>query len=1123
MSTNPDFRRQFGYAATFAGLALGFLWLHSSAWMGDVQLHTLMELAATLLALFVSVLALIRYYSQKDDTFLFIGAGFFGTGLLDGYHAVVTSQHFAWLFPSTPPSLIPWSWFASRLFLSMSLCLSWYFWQRERKLGEAGWVNETTVYGLFTALTAACFVFFTLVPMATGYGAGLMVPRPQEFIPAILFAVALIGYLHKGRWRTDSFEHWLVLSLIVGFASQAMFMPTSGRLYDGMFNAAHWLKILSYICVLAGLLVNMYRLFRLSAGDPILVQNSATGAFVSVNQRLANLFGYTPEQMLGLDMRALSAGAPPWTPGDLPKLLRQFPPGRPQVFEWQCRAKDGRLFWAEIDLQRGGAFAGSETLVSRVRDISERKQAEDALAYGDGILQAVTIGTAELVAGESLAAGMLKALRIVGETINVDRVLVLENNPEPFQPPLLRHAWQAANIAVRMDQAVLLAGGPEEAKALGLWLAPLCDGKPVIGRLHDMEGPVRRMLERLQNKSMLLMPIVVGDSLWGMIGIDECKRDREWTATEIDVLETFAKIIGIVIVRNNAQLSLQKSEERFRAVSETAQDAIIMADAAGRVEYWNRAAERTLGYTAAEAHGQDVHRWITPQGFREQATAGMRTFAATGHGDVFGKTLERAALRKDGVEIPIDLCLAGMRIGQEWHSIAILRDISERKQAEAQIARMARHDALTGLVNRAAFIEAMEHAIALYRRGGRGFALLSLDLDHFKDINDTLGHPVGDRLLQDVAERLGATIRKSDIVARFGGDEFAVIGTDIRDPQDAAVLAGKLIKAIGAPYSIQGNLVRTNASIGIAMYGPDAPDAETLLSHADLALYCAKSQGRGAYHFFTDSLNTEMRTRVTLGDELRSGIAAGQLFLMYQPQVDAPTGRVTGVEALVRWRHPLRGVILPAEFIPVAEKNGLIVALGHWVLVQACRQMKEWLNAGIAPPLVAVNVSALQFRRPLELAQDIDSVLQQTGVPPDKLELELPGGVLMDASHEHGGVLLRLRRAGLRIAINDFGTGYLSLDYLRRFPVDRLKVAQSFAPDLTPASGNAATVRAAIGLGHEFNMKVVVERVETGEQLNQIVSWGCRQVQGYYFSRPLTPEDIRPILNAGVIQALQVI
>jgi diguanylate cyclase (GGDEF)-like protein/PAS domain S-box-containing protein len=472
----------------------------------------------------------------------------------------------------------------------------------------------------------------------------------------------------------------------------------------------------------------------------------------------------------------------------------------------------------------------------------------------------------------------------------------------------------------------------------------------------------------------------------------------------------------------------------------------------------------------------------------------------------------------------------GRYLGRVW----FYRNVTDRKLTEAKITRLARFDLLTGLVNRGVFVEALEKAIAGAHRGDRTFAVLFLDIDHFKDVNDTLGHPLGDLLLQDVAQRLRAIVRETDTVARFGGDEFAIVLAGIQDSSvvanagcdqtagqvaagAAAVVADKILCSLGEPFSIQGNHIRSGTSIGISVYGPGSPDAETMLSQADMALYRAKSEARGTYRFFNEDMDTEIRARVTVGNELREAIASEQLFLMYQPQVNIDTGTIVGLEALVRWQHPTRGIVGPGHFIPEAERNGLIVPLGHWVMRDACRQMKQWFAAGIAPPLISVNLSGVQFKRPLELERDIAEIMSECGLPAPLLELELTESVLMEASREHNDLLLRFREAGYRIAIDDFGSGYSSLDYLRRYPVDRMKIAQRFIADIGPMPGNNAIVRAALGLARELDIEVVVEGVETSAQLELLKAWGCRTVQGFYFARPLAEPDVTRLLRVGRI------
>ena len=450
----------------------------------------------------------------------------------------------------------------------------------------------------------------------------------------------------------------------------------------------------------------------------------------------------------------------------------------------------------------------------------------------------------------------------------------------------------------------------------------------------------------------------------------------------------------------------------------------------------------------------------------------------------------------------------GLHLGRVW----FFRDITDRKLAEAEIRHRARHDGLTGLANRRVFMDVVRRAMG---KRGPSFAVLYLDLDHFKDVNDTLGHPVGDLLLCLVAERLQSIVRQGDMVARFGGDEFAIIVTDVSDPVVIAGVAEKLVAAVDAPFSVQGNTVITGASIGIAICEPGGADPEVLLSHADVALYRVKCDGRGSYRFFTDEMDKDVRWRVLMSAELRVAIASDQLFLCFQPQFEIETGRIVGVEALVRWRHPERGVLLPQDFITVAEKTGLIVPLGRWVLREACRQGKEWLDAGGLPVPIAVNVSALQFRMAREFEEDVASCLALSGFPPESLELELTETGLMEASLEHRDCLSRLRKTGIRFAIDDFGTGYSSLDYLRRYPADRVKIAQEFIGSISGDIESGAIVKAIIRLSQDLGMVAIAEGVETSEQLELLKTWGCREAQGYCFARPLSPQELWPLLHQG--------
>jgi diguanylate cyclase (GGDEF)-like protein/PAS domain S-box-containing protein len=854
-----------------------------------------------------------------------------------------------------------------------------------------------------------------------------------------------------------------------------------------------------------------------SVSDGIIVQDAVTEVFIDVNPRQCEMLGYTREEFLLLTPDDVTGGTRTEAFADL-AALRADAPEHGVAFEWLMRAKSGNEFWVEVVRQYVN-FGGREVFLSTVRDISERRRASAALTYRDRILHALAMSTAQLVRTASFAASMPAFLASVAEELDVDRILVIQRegiDQQSFGAGRI-YGWQRENVP-QVDMRKLSAPLRDEAEraALATWLAPLYDGSLIVTQAASATGFVRQMMLEGSTRSSLLVPISVGGAYWGHFAIDDTRHDRDWNSVETDALSTFADLVGALLTRERTEALLQRSEEQFRTVSETVLDGIIMIGSDGRIRFWNPAAERIFGYSAAEADGKVIYDWLTAPRHRDDATHWIEALQSSDLEASRGQTIELTATRKDGVQIDVEFAINGMHVGEERYAVGIARDITERKRESIEIERMASHDMLTALPNRRLFIEALEFAIRRSRRSGQLFAVFSLDLDRFKDVNDTIGHPGGDRFLQSVAERLQATVREFDTVARFGGDEFAAIQMDIREPADAAVLAEKLVEALARPFSIDGNDIHSGTSIGIAVHGPDSTNAETMLAHADVALYRAKAVGRGTYRFYTDAMDAEVRARVTLDNELREGVAQEQFFLMYQPQVDVH-GRIVGIEALARWRHPTRGVIEPVKFIPAAERSGLIITLGAWVFREACCQTRRWLDAGITAPRVAVNVSALQFKNPLELEKSIMTIVGEAGVPPNVLELELTESALMEASQDHNEVLRRLRGSGFRIAIDDFGNGYSSLDYLRRFPVDLIKIPQNFIADVGVTSEDAPIVRATIGLCRELGITVLAEGVETAHQFALLKEWGCQEIQGYYFARPLAADAVVALLRAGTI------
>jgi diguanylate cyclase (GGDEF)-like protein len=430
----------------------------------------------------------------------------------------------------------------------------------------------------------------------------------------------------------------------------------------------------------------------------------------------------------------------------------------------------------------------------------------------------------------------------------------------------------------------------------------------------------------------------------------------------------------------------------------------------------------------------------------------------------------------------------------------------ERKRTEKAIWKMATSDALTGLANRPMFSAQLRHAIAQASRARQGIAVICANIDRFKIVNDSLGHAAGDKLLRLSAERLSNTLRKSDLVARFGADEFAILLANMSTDDAVMIAISKISHAFAAPIIIEGQEIRISVSMGISTFPEDSQDADTLLKNANIAMYRAKEQGGGAYSFYSEQMNKNTLERLTMERGLRQAIEAGQLLLHYQPKLSLREKRVTGVEALVRWKHPEKGLIPPGQFIPIAEETGLILPMGDWVLREACRQTREWLDRGLNLK-VAVNISARQFARP-EFLEDVKAALRDHDLAPEQLELEITESMVMQNPDQAALSISALRESGINLSIDDFGTGYSSLGYLKRFPVDSVKIDRSFVRDLPASEGDIAINRAVISLAHNMKLCTVAEGVETQEQLDFFRAEGCDEIQGFFFCKPIPGEEI---------------
>jgi diguanylate cyclase (GGDEF)-like protein/PAS domain S-box-containing protein len=572
------------------------------------------------------------------------------------------------------------------------------------------------------------------------------------------------------------------------------------------------------------------------------------------------------------------------------------------------------------------------------------------------------------------------------------------------------------------------------------------------------------------------------------------------------------------IERKAVEDALYVEKERAVVTLNSIGDAVLCTDISGKVTYLNLVAETMTGWRREEATGQPLAEVFRIIDGATRKTARDPMEMAVEENRTVGLTVNCILIRRDGFESAIEDSAAPIhdRAGRVIGAVIVFHDVSAARAMSLEMTYAAQHDLVTNLPNRLLLNDRIAQAIALARRQHRPSAVIFLDLDRFKYINDSLGHAIGDKLLQSVSKRLLASVRRSDTVSRQGGDQFVILLSEITHPEDAATISRKILLSLSTSHSIEGHDLHIDGSIGISVYPNDGEDSETLIKNADTAMSHVKETGRNSFQFFKADMNRKAVERQSLEGGLRRALEREEFLLHYQPKVNLDTGEITGVEALVRWQQPERRLVPPAQFVPIAEDCGLILPIGRWVLLEACRQARAWQDAGLPPLPIAVNVSAVEFRD-RGFVEGVRTILSETGLEARYLELELTEGVLMEDAESTASVLQELKAMGVHLAVDDFGTGYSSLSYLRQFAIDVLKIDRSFVNQITSDHPDDSTiVSGIISMGKSLKHVVVAEGIETQLQRAYLQAHQCAEGQGYLFSRPLVAAQFAQLLQSGI-------
>jgi diguanylate cyclase (GGDEF)-like protein/PAS domain S-box-containing protein len=692
-------------------------------------------------------------------------------------------------------------------------------------------------------------------------------------------------------------------------------------------------------------------------------------------------------------------------------------------------------------------------------------------------------------------------------------LLLVEDNPADVR--LLREMFREQNslrteltqVETMREAEVHLAGCATDIILLDLGL-PDAQGLESIRRARAVAPHVPLVvLTALDDESMAAQALQAGVQDYLIKG-------------QIDA-RGLLRALRYAVERKSMQEELFREKELAQVTLNSIGDAVICTDISGNITFLNLVAVRMTGWSRDEAAGRPMAEVFRVLDATSRQTAPNPMEMAVRQNRIVHLPSNCILIQRDGSEVPIEDSVAPIhdREGQATGAVIVFRDVSSTLTMAVQMAHSAHHDFLTGLPNRKLLNDRVSQAIASARRNMKKVAVLFLDLDGFKHINDSLGHSIGDRLLQSIAKRLVDSVRGSDTVSRQGGDEFVVLLSEVDGLESAITTVRRLLQAGTEPHAVDQHDLHVTACIGVSIYPDDGLDPETLIKNADTAMYQAKENGRQSYQFFKPAMNVRAVERQSIEGSLRRALERQEFAVHYQPKINLRTGEISGAEALLRWTHPTRGTVSPAQFIPVAEDCGLILPIGNWVLREACKQARTWMDTGLPLCAMGVNISAVEFRNEGFL-EGVFAILKDTGLDPKFLELELTESVLMKRPESTASILQALRAEGVRVAVDDFGTGYSSLSYLQKFSIDALKIDQSFVRRITTAPDETTIVTAVIGMARSLKLRVVAEGVETIKELAFLQAHQCDEAQGYYFSRPVPPEQFAKLLETGITETL---